>query len=316
MNSLALLDLLLKKKKPVEEDMVLEDDLIVPEDDVSSEDMLDDDDSPEGVWNQSKADAVLREQGPFYSKSKDDPLILGDEEEEPSVSTFRQTSPFLDLLKEHLGKAPRREDYGASTKRKILAALAGTAVGIGRPTAGYELAKDITEKPYNNARQDWADRLNPLSKAASLESSENIRGMGNYLKAVDIERKDRYGKSLIESRDKAASSMNKDREARRRNEASRAESARIQAEAARERAKRKPRSSVGSRTTAEKNIRQMAIEQALKEHPQYRRLLGQDGQTLITPKTEQDNIDFSNLIRIAKGMEAKLRQQYSEDEEE
>jgi len=66
---------------------------------------------------------------------------------------------------------PNRQDYQPSKKRRVLGGILGAFAGISNPRAGYEMASDFVDSPYNRAMQDHDRRVNQAGKLAAFDQS-------------------------------------------------------------------------------------------------------------------------------------------------
>jgi len=99
---------------------------------------------------------------------------------------------------------PNRQDYQPSKKRRVLGGILGAFAGISNPRAGYEMASDFVDSPYNRAMQDHDRRVNQAGKLAAFDQSAyqtDIKGRADMSRIAaqqaradaDIARGESYG---------------------------------------------------------------------------------------------------------------------------
>lgn len=106
----------------------------------------------------------------------------------PSMSDLYKPSNVANgALTSHLNAMPNRDDFHASIGRKVLAGIAGLGAGVGpagisggspigfrgNSEAAFKTANGIVNQPYNQAVDDWDNKLKPLEVNAKLEDNDN-----------------------------------------------------------------------------------------------------------------------------------------------
>lgn len=146
-----------------------------------------------------------------YDDNNVDPTDTMDDPESLDLTPFNPTAmsgnwqdfqmpenPYQKRLLSHLESMPTREQYKPSLGRKIGAALtaAAGAAGSGDVGRGVALGREITDSPYNHARDEWQLGAQSLNTAANLEGARinsglsfGLRSEGNKLRGQDIQRK-------------------------------------------------------------------------------------------------------------------------------
>lgn len=91
--------------------------------------------------------------------------------------TPKRTTPFMDQYRQSLLNAPRREDYQTGKIGKILALAAGTLGGATEGASrGIALGRDILDRPYNRAVEDYGMKLGRFKELADLEHTSELEG--------------------------------------------------------------------------------------------------------------------------------------------
>lgn len=82
---------------------------------------------------------------------------------------------------EYLNRAPKEDDFRPGKMTRLGAALAGAAAGaVNGPMAGYSLASEVVDAPYNRALRRYDIEGRGLREAASIEE----RSIGNRIGLV------------------------------------------------------------------------------------------------------------------------------------
>lgn len=87
--------------------------------------------------------------------------------------------PQRDALVSHLQEGgPNPDEYKPSWKRRLGAMLAGAAAGASNPQTGFQIAANIANRPYDDARFNFDKRTKELTSLNDIEGSnvdENLR---------------------------------------------------------------------------------------------------------------------------------------------
>lgn len=116
----------------------------------------------------------------------DEPNIdttAADIQPDPGFDYTRQTRD-TDALRELLGQYPDREKYKPSVLRRIGSAFIGYDQGAGAQ-------KSYLDRPYNEALQDWKDRIAPSENLANLERYGNTDVRQGIYQAGTLEARNR-----------------------------------------------------------------------------------------------------------------------------
>lgn len=90
-----------------------------------------------------------------------------------------QDNPALGIIKSYLDSKPQRSDFEGQDKWKN--AVLGFSQGMSgidvmhgdkNPLSGYYTAKGLSDQPFLDARQDWADQAKQVDTIASLSSKQ------------------------------------------------------------------------------------------------------------------------------------------------
>ena len=130
-----------------------------------------------------------------------------DQIENPTPMGGANVTPQGSDLLELIGGRPNRDEYEPDMLRKVLAMIAGFGAGYSNPALGYELGRDIVDRPYNEAVADWQgdvdNRLN-LEQIMGLQSYRDATlAQGRDRIAQDRDRnriQENYYKGVIDSR--------------------------------------------------------------------------------------------------------------------
>lgn len=111
--------------------------------------------------------------------------------EEPHFMFPEQpNTPSLDRYRSALETMPTRESYAPRLRDKILAALVAGGTGFTSGAgAGMQAGRELLDRPYNRAREDWKGRLEGLGEAANVES-KGISGRNQYFRDYNSTVKD------------------------------------------------------------------------------------------------------------------------------
>ena len=92
--------------------------------------------------------------------------ILSPNPQQPQQSPYQPRTEAMQAFNTAASQVPQHSQYEPSTGRKILATMAGFG--------DYKVGRDIADAPYNNAFEDWANKLKPLQFGAQQEESRNV----------------------------------------------------------------------------------------------------------------------------------------------
>ena len=90
------------------------------------------------------------------------PSVPGDIPDVPNLSPIERYRGLL-------GRTPRREDYQLSTKDKILTALVGGVIGGRDPIRGIGAARELMDRPYNDAMTQHQQELENAGREVQLD---------------------------------------------------------------------------------------------------------------------------------------------------
>ncbi len=115
---------------------------------------------------------------------------------------YESEGPALNEYKQHISSQPRREDYGNSNGRKLLAGVVGAmqAFGSKDPAGGIATTTGILDSRYKNALSDYGRKAEGLEAAAGLEEKSRNSKIKYLIDSQDLIRKERDTDSLVDSR--------------------------------------------------------------------------------------------------------------------
>jgi hypothetical protein len=120
-------------------------------------------------------------------------------------------SPALTAYKQALAQQPTREQYAPGLGKRLLTALAGGAITYGGGN-GYDMAREVQDRPYNRAVESYGTRLKGLGEQADIEQGtvdsqlkmlQNARAMGlkyDEFKLKQLESQNRMQNDTITAR--------------------------------------------------------------------------------------------------------------------
>jgi len=125
-----------------------------------------------------------------------------------------RTAEMLRLQEDWMARRPKREDYEPSTKRSILASLAGLAGGLADPKLGGEITTGILEGPRNRANREWAEEgkaLGEVSAYAQNVSETRRKREGSLLTHESAQDRVEVQRSALTQRKEAEDLRHRDR---------------------------------------------------------------------------------------------------------
>ena len=92
---------------------------------------------------------------------------------QPFGSDYPDQGSAMQAFKAHIKGMPTEADYGGGWAGKLGAAMVGGATGWQQGAgAGYEAARAVRRRPYQEALQDWQTRGGGLAQLADIETKE------------------------------------------------------------------------------------------------------------------------------------------------
>lgn len=123
--------------------------------------------APPGLGNMPTASSVI---APSVTAPAVSPI------NPPDTNIGRIPTPEIDAYKEYLRSQPNRGDYQRNKLGKLLAAVAGIAEGSQRGVgAGLAINRNIVDRPYAQAVEDWQGKGGRLKELAGIEVAEEAR---------------------------------------------------------------------------------------------------------------------------------------------
>lgn len=102
-----------------------------------------------------------------------DPLLTKDQTNLQNQSAPQVYQPnAIDRIRRIFSQVPTRDQYEPSTGRRIGAGIAGFFTGLGNAKAGMDVAREIHDKPYTDAYNDWYNKATAAGKEAGIEQSQ------------------------------------------------------------------------------------------------------------------------------------------------
>jgi len=133
--------------------------------------------SPDDPSLYSDADSPLLN---LYQQLRQDPTVaINTNYVDPNSPEYKNyinltSSPTgsSDLINQYINRKPTREQFDPSFGRRMAAFAVGMLSG---PHAGYEMAQNVLNDPYNKAVKDWKDEGADISTRARLLDAERQR---------------------------------------------------------------------------------------------------------------------------------------------
>lgn len=123
-----------------------------------------------------------------------------------ALNDEEESMPAFDDYRQHLEAQPQRESFAPSNMERILYGVAGAGVGRKDPMAGYKASRELIDRPFEEAKEDWMLGAKGKGELANLErlQSQNRRmnRKSNY-DIANILEDNRRAAGEAESRDKA-----------------------------------------------------------------------------------------------------------------
>jgi hypothetical protein len=124
----------------------------------------------------------------------------------------KRGSTDLEMLREHIAKMPKREDYAMSTKDRILASLVAGAGSLasGDVRTGVGIGQKIVESPYQRALEDYKMKASGLSDIAEISDKQ----LGRHVQLENIQNTHQDRQDRIQQSYQAEQDRHEDRMAR------------------------------------------------------------------------------------------------------
>jgi hypothetical protein len=98
---------------------------------------------------------------------------------------YKTKGPSRSRYESLLAAPPSREQYKPNMLTKIAGMLGGASVGMRDPAAGLELHRDIRERPYNVAYDEYLKRIEMTRKGSELERLAQEDEAENLIRAAN-----------------------------------------------------------------------------------------------------------------------------------
>lgn len=97
-------------------------------------------------------------------------------------------TPSLDAYRDHIGKAPRREDHKPGKIESILAGIAGFSTG--NASDAYNTTSGLLNQRFDRAKRNYDEQGNNLKELSDIESESNVNNFRQYTQERELDRED------------------------------------------------------------------------------------------------------------------------------